>query len=57
MYKDPTTNQIVETFEDEILNLFEKADFENNTSVDVIYAVDSKTGKDLELWRIGYLKN
>lgn len=57
MYKDPTTNQIVETFEDEILNLFEKADFENNTSVDVIYAVDSKTGKDLELWRTDYLKH
>ena len=55
MYKDPETNLIIETFEDEILNSFEKADYEAGETVDVIYAVDSRTGKDIEIWRADYI--
>lgn len=54
MYIDPTTNQVIEEFEDEILNSFAKADWEQSQPVDVIYIIDSHTGKDLELWRKDY---
>jgi hypothetical protein len=55
LYRDPETNLIIETFEDEILNSFEKADYEAGETVDVIYAVDSRTGKDIEIWRADYI--
>ena len=56
MYKHPTTNRIIEDFEDEILNSFNKAEWEAGEPVDVIYIIDSHTGKDLELWKSDYIK-
>ena len=55
MYLDPTTNQVIEEFEDEILNSFTKADWEQSQTVDVIYIVDSHSHKDIELWRKDYI--
>ncbi len=55
LYRDPETNLIVETFEDEILNSFDKADYEAGETVDVLYVVDSRTGKDIEIWRADYI--
>ena len=48
-------NTIIEDFEDEILLSFEKAEWEAAEPVDVIYIIDSKTGKDIELWKKDYL--
>lgn len=56
MYLDPTTNRVIEEFEDEILNSFAKADWEaGGETVDVIYIIDSHTQRDIELWRKDYL--
>ena len=56
MYLDPTTNRVIEEFEDEILNSFSKADWEaGGETVDVIYIIDSHTQRDIELWRKDYL--
>lgn len=56
MYKHPTTNRIIEDFEDEIINSFNKAEWEAGEPVDVIYIIDSHTGKDIELWKSDYIK-
>ena len=55
MYLDPTTSKVIEEFEDEILNSFAKADWEQSQTVDVIYVIDSHSHKDIELWRKNYL--
>ena len=55
MYTNPTTNQVIEEFEDEILNSFAKADWEAGEPVDVIYVIDSHSHKDIELWRKDYI--
>lgn len=56
MYLDPTTNRVIEEFEDEILNSFAKADWEaSGETVDVIYIIDSHTQRDIELWRKDYI--
>lgn len=55
MYRDPESNLIIETFEDEILNSFDKADYEAGEPVDVLYVIDSRTGKDIEIWRADYI--
>lgn len=55
MYTNPITGQVIEEFEDEILNSFTKADWEAGEPVDVIYVIDSHSHKDIELWRKDYL--
>lgn len=55
MYTNPITGQVIEEFEDEILNSFAKADWEAGEPVDVIYIIDSHSRKDIELWRKDYI--
>lgn len=54
MYKE--NNTIIEESENEILQAFEKAEWEAGEPVDVIYQIDSLTQKDIELWKSDYIK-
>ena len=48
-------NKVVECYEDEIAMAFLEADRDAGEEVEVIYIIDSKTGKDIELWRKDYM--
>lgn len=54
MYKQ--NNTIIEESKNEILDAFNKAEREAGEPVDVIYAIDSLTQKDIELWKSDYIK-
>ena len=48
-------NKVVEGYEDEIAMAFLEADRDAGEEVDVIYMIDEKTDKDIELWRKDYM--
>ena len=50
-------NKIVEDFEGEIEELFKRADLDAGSYVDILYEIDSKTHKTIELWRKNYDKS
>ena len=46
---------VMEDYDGEALEIFEEAELEAGEPVDVVYAIDSRTGEDIELWKREWL--
>ena len=46
---------VMEDYEGEALEIFKEAEEEAGEPVDTVYAIDSMTGEDIELWKRDWL--